>query len=428
LPLASASSQTWNGGTGNWSNASNWTPAVVPNDPSTNVYIDNGNGVSSVVTYDLNLGFVNQLTLDPGDTLSVAPTTTLLTAQIYVSGTLNNAGYLQAIGGVVNTGIMNDTAGEIFALGLDNSGTINNGSGAFFFGGLDAPMWNNSGMINNYGSMIKEAGGDPFYNSGTVKNFGDFGFPNLDSINSGSIDNHGNYGGYVTNYGMFVNETGAHFTSSGSVNFGQFTNAGIIDAISDLRNYGTIRNSGTIYDGDFTQFEGSTIVDGLLSSSSSIYILGGTLSGRGVIQGDVVMVGTISPGDSPGALTIQGNYTQLAGGTFFAELAGLSAGTQYDQLVLNGTAILDGTLDVVLLNSFVVQLGDSFVLMTFAGETGQFSTLELPHLPVGETWQVFYNLNDITLNVVPTPEPGSFLLLGSAALGSIRVLRRKLQD
>ncbi len=94
----------------------------------------------------------------------------------------------------------------------------------------------------------------------------------------------------------------------------------------------------------------------------------------------------MSPGDSPGILTINGNYGQLAGGTFFAELAGLTAGTQYDQLVVNGSAALDGTLDVVLLNGFMVQVGDRFVLMTFGTGTGQFSTLDLPALSVGERW------------------------------------------
>jgi hypothetical protein len=88
----------------------------------------------------------------------------------------------------------------------------------------------------------------------------------------------------------------------------------------------------------------------------------------------------LKPGDSPGRLTINGNYTQLASGTFYAELAGLMPGTQDDQLVVSGTAALDGTLDVALLIGFLVQVGDSFVLMTFASETGQFSMVDLPAL------------------------------------------------
>ena len=139
-----------------------------------------------------------------------------------------------------------------------------------------------------------------------------------------------------------------------------------------------------------------------------------------------MMGGTLSPGDSPGVLTIHGNYTQLADGSFYAELACLAPGSQYDQLVVSGSAALDGTLDVALLNGFIVKVGDSFVLMTFANETGQFSTLDLPHLPVGEMWQISYNSNDVTLAVAPTPEPGSLFLLGSGLVGFLGVLRRRV--
>jgi hypothetical protein len=136
--------------------------------------------------------------------------------------------------------------------------------------------------------------------------------------------------------------------------------------------------------------------------------------------------GILNPGDSPGRLTIQGNYTQLSGGTFFAELAGLAPGTQYDQLIVTGRAALDGTLDVVLHNGLAVDLGDSFVLMTFGRETGQFSTRDLARLPFGEMWQLSNNSNDLTLTAVPSPEPSSTLLLGTDVLAGIAVLRRKL--
>ena len=137
----------------------------------------------------------------------------------------------------------------------------------------------------------------------------------------------------------------------------------------------------------------------------------------------------MSPGDSPGVLTIQGNYTQLSGGTFFAELAGLAPGTQYDQLAVSGLATLDGTLDVALLRGFLVHVGDSFILMTFGSESGHFSTLNLPTLPRYEQWLLSYNANDLVLSVGarPTPEPASFLLLGSGLLSAAFSIRRKLR-
>ena len=166
------------------------------------------------------------------------------------------------------------------------------------------------------------------------------------------------------------------------------------------------------------------MVDGVFSSSNTIQINGGTLSGSGNIQGSVAVGGTLSPGDSPGTLTITGNYTQLSGGTFFVELAGLTPGSQYDQLVIGGAASLDGTLNVVLLNGFAGQLGDTFVLMTYLSEAGHFSTLDLPKLPVGEYWVLSYNSTDFTVSAQPTPEPTSILLLGTGLLSLSYGIRR----
>lgn len=93
---------------------------------------------------------------------------------------------------------------------------------------------------------------------------------------------------------------------------------------------------------------------------------------------------------------------------------------------MSGTAALDGTLDVVLLNGFVVRVGDHFVLMTFANETGQSSTLDLLAQSVGEMWLLAYNAHNLTLSAVPLPEPSSLLLLGTGLLAGIGIVSRKL--
>ena len=77
----------------------------------------------------------------------------------------------------------------------------------------------------------------------------------------------------------------------------------------------------------------------------------GVLKGSGSINGTVLnSAGTLSAGNSPGRLTINGDYTQSAAATFDAEVGGLIAGSQHDVLNVSGNAYLDGTLNVSLVD------------------------------------------------------------------------------
>src|SRR5262249_29222080 len=78
--------------------------------------------------------------------------------------------------------------------------------------------------------------------------------------------------------------------------------------------------------------------------------------------------GTVRPGSdaAPGALTINGDYSQTATGTLSLRLGGLTAAADYDQLVVDGFATLDGTLDLHLVNGFVPQPGDLLQPLLFA--------------------------------------------------------------
>jgi hypothetical protein len=72
---------------------------------------------------------------------------------------------------------------------------------------------------------------------------------------------------------------------------------------------------------------------------------GGTLTGNGTINGLVIRNnGLVGPGTSPGILTINGDYIQSETGTLEIEVFGTEVGTEYDQLVVTGTATLGGTL------------------------------------------------------------------------------------
>ena len=76
----------------------------------------------------------------------------------------------------------------------------------------------------------------------------------------------------------------------------------------------------------------------LISDGGTVIGLAGTLGGSGIVHGGVNNLGgTVAPGNSPGILTVDGNYTQDAGGTLALEIGGLMPGEQHDKLVVNGT-------------------------------------------------------------------------------------------
>ncbi|MEK6702734.1 MAG: hypothetical protein AABZ53_10760 [Planctomycetota bacterium] len=109
----------------------------------------------------------------------------------------------------------------------------------------------------------------------------------------------------------------------------------------------------------------------------------GTLGGACGISVPVLRnQGTVSPGNSPGTLSVQGAFDQSApSGILDIELAGLTPGTQHDVLAISGAAALGGTLRVRLLDGFLPTSGDSFTILTAASITGAFSTVEPPTLP-----------------------------------------------
>jgi FG-GAP repeat len=133
---------------------------------------------------------------------------------------------------------------------------------------------------------------------------------------------------------------------------------------------------------------------------------GGAIQGEGTIEAEMVnnKSGTVSPGMSPGSLTFVGVYRHQADAVLVIELSGTTAGSQYDVLIVDGSTILEGgTLDVVLLDSFAPQLGDSFDFLTTQTLTGTFDAVTLPE---GFLWDIDYSSPGVTLTVTGVSDPG----------------------
>jgi hypothetical protein len=136
----------------------------------------------------------------------------------------------------------------------------------------------------------------------------------------------------------------------------------------------------------------------------------GRLAGQGTLVGDLYNAGTVSPGDSLGTLDIVGDYLQEETGSIFVELGGFQPGTEYDQLIITGTAALGGTLGVTLLPEISPPVDSTFEIVTARQIVGEFEQINLPVFPMDERleWNVVYTSTGVMLRFVEAPEPGDF--------------------
>ncbi|MEZ6097290.1 MAG: PEP-CTERM sorting domain-containing protein [Pirellulaceae bacterium] len=112
--------------------------------------------------------------------------------------------------------------------------------------------------------------------------------------------------------------------------------------------------------------------------------------------------------------------------TLMIEIAGLSQGTEYDWLNINGTAEIDGTLSISLLNGFTPDAADNFTILSATSLNGYFANGS-DHVKFSQgSFDVSYTGNSIMLsNFSAVPEPSSIMLIISAIAGLISARKRK---
>ncbi|NLE29185.1 MAG: hypothetical protein GX629_05905 [Phycisphaerae bacterium] len=115
-------------------------------------------------------------------------------------------------------------------------------------------------------------------------------------------------------------------------------------------------------------------------------------------------------GFSPGQVDLDGNYIQQSTATLFMEIGGYEP-EKNDRFNITGNALLDGVLDLNLIDKFTPLLNDSFTLMTYTGYSGAFDFTS-PTFADGQYFQLIYN--DTALVAVVVPEPGVGLLILAA--------------
>jgi hypothetical protein len=364
---------------------------------------------------------------------TASQTLTLNPSNITGSGTFEakNGGVL-SIGGILNgnNAVVNVDANP-------NSAVLVNGGG--LTGSFAASTGTGISFANNGGNTISSAtiGADltfagaayaQVYNANTLSSTIHMaGTGNGIQLRDGNamltIGPTGNMQGYGA---VFETFGGSHLVNNGTI-------AANVAGKTLTFNNSFIANSSTItvqalstlqVGGSFSQSAGHTTIDGALNLAQLFAVNGGLLSGSGTISGSVSnAAGQVAPGDSPGLLTITGNYAQASSGQLDIELGGTTPGAGYDQLVVGNAATLDGAIDVDLVNGFAPLVGEQFDVLTRASGSGTFSAT-LSDDP-GLTYTVDYHPNRVTITITSVAEPSS-LILGSVCVLTLLAIRPTL--
>jgi hypothetical protein len=290
------------------------------------------------VTDMINLGTINfQLPLIPSEqlarTLPLDPRTITAT-DFNVSGKVG-----QTFSGASRKPIVSPNGGAIIA--PDRLALVGNAGGTL--------------ITNDGGSLITNDGGSLITNDG-----------------GSLITNDG--GSLITNDGAgLITENGAGLVTDNGSGFKV-----------DVGTKATAPNmSAATSRSGFVQTGGEMDLSNILIAGP-VTLNAGVLSGSGVIAGSLTNNGGyISPGHSPGGITVTGNFSQGAKGTLVLEAAGGEAG-QFDRLQVGGTAKLAGKLDLRLLNGYVPLSGEVFNPIGYKSATGTLTSSSNAKLTVNQ--------------------------------------------
>ena len=339
------------------------------------------------------------------------------------------------------------TVGSGANLVFKNSSAIANAASILVSGTIatDAAGVVGGGFVNKLGNgPITMSGGALVANTGgNATNFQSYALGGDVAVTGSSAST------ISVDAGALANQAGVHLTWSTAAGTARtFTVADVTgDAAADLIVSARLINSGNTsaatnlvkaglgtmllsgsngYTGSTAVNAGRLVVDGSILGTSGVTVAAGAvLGGSGSIGGLTTVSGTLTPGNSPGELTLASLLLDSTATTLI-EVDGLTRGSQYDGITITqaGGLTYGGTLSF----DFANLLGDNTTLdiFSFTGSSaGGFASVASTGSYAG-TWT---NNNDgthslqqgsqtltfsqLSGDVIIVPEPGALVLAGA---------------
>ncbi len=170
---------------------------------------------------------------------------------------------------------------------------------------------------------------------------------------------------------------------------------------------GTLALSGDFTTGELTVAGGRFIgrTGSVLDVPSILVNQGATFGSAGMVNGDVTVQGTLSPGSSPGTMTVNGNVALAGSSTTLFEMTS----TVSDALVINGGLTIASGATLKITGNRPLTPGVNYALITTTnGIVGRFDSIDKAAAVVG-----FVRQGDRSIDLL-----GQFVL-GSGASGQV---------
>jgi autotransporter-associated beta strand protein len=345
-------------------------------------------------------------------TLSGGTTTDTQGNNVTVSGVISGAGSLTKISaGTLTLSGNNTFAGGVTVngstLSISSDSNLGATSGGVTLGGATLSIsqtLSSARSLHLTAAAIIATDANTLVVNGVVQGTG-----SLEKTGSGTLTLNGSNsfsGGLTVTAGTVRGSTSAFssaIANSGAVVFDQDSDGSYTSSLSGTGTVTKVGSGAVTLTGNSNNLTGSTtvsagswIVDGTIGLSAVTVTTGALLGGNGTVGPLTINGGTLSPGSSIGTLTVLGNLSLDANATSYIEIAPLSS----DQVIVTGTAALNGALQIVPLPGFYPLTQIYTIIEANGGVSADFATFSVNSSNFSIIKTVGANSVTLTSNVI----------------------------